>query len=148
MAFLNSVLVPGLGQAKLDRPTAGAFFVTAELISIALFRKAASGLREAQRSGTDSVTVTSWKTTNGREDLDSLGLPIPGVTSPNKWSAGGLTSARRVFREDWVAALLFNHLIAGIDAFVAAQLWDLPVQVSMRPTSSGGAALGLVIRTR
>jgi hypothetical protein len=148
MAFLRSALVPGLGQAALDRPTAGAFFVTAELISIALLRKAAYGLREAQRGGKDSVLVLSYKTLNGREVLDSLGYPVPDQTAPNKWSQQGLIPARRVFREDWIAALVFNHLISGVDAFVAAQLWDLPVQVSLRPTATGGAALGLVLRTR
>ena len=35
-------------------------------------------------------------------------------------------SARKTHVEDWEAALVFNHLISAADAFVAAQLWDLP----------------------
>ena len=45
--------------------------------------------------------------------------------------------ARRVHYEDWIAAILFNHLFAGADAFVAAQLWDLPTQVSAHPDERG-----------
>ena len=45
--------------------------------------------------------------------------------------------ARRVHYEDWLAAILFNHLFSGADAFVAAQLWDLPTQVSARPDAGG-----------
>ena len=36
-----------------------------------------------------------------------------------------------------MAALVFNHLFAGADAFVAAQLWDLPAQVSLRAAPRG-----------
>ena len=36
---------------------------------------------------------------------------------------------RRLHYEDWLAVLVFNHLIAGADAYVAAQLWDLPGKV-------------------
>jgi hypothetical protein len=39
--------------------------------------------------------------------------------------------------EDWAAAIIVNHLIAGIDAFVAAQLWELPARVELRRTPTG-----------
>jgi hypothetical protein len=29
---------------------------------------------------------------------------------------------------------VFNHLISGAEAFVSAQLWDLPAQVSVQRT--------------
>jgi hypothetical protein len=147
-AFLRSALVPGLGQASLDRPIAGAIFSTFEILSIALLRKAIYGLREAERYTGDSTLVLTWKTANGREVLDSLGRPIPDQTTPNKWTVGGLVSARKTFREDWIAALVFNHLISGVDAFVAAQLWDLPVQVSLVPSPRVGTTMVFTIRTR
>ena len=31
----------------------------------------------------------------------------------------------------------FNHLFAGADAFVSAQLWDVPVELSAYPRPSG-----------
>jgi hypothetical protein len=147
-AFLRSALLPGLGQAALDRPVATAFFATAELLSLAMLRKASYDLREARRYGADSLITGSFRTLNGREVLDSLGRPIPDVRIGNRWSQGGIGSARATFREDWIAALVFTHLIAGIDAFISAQLWDLPAQVSLRPSPIGGAALHVRLRTR
>ena len=38
----------------------------------------------------------------------------------------------------WTALLIATHLIAGADAFVAAHLWDVPVEVSGQ--SSGRSA--------
>ncbi|MGH7751623.1 MAG: hypothetical protein ACREN5_02305, partial [Gemmatimonadales bacterium] len=35
-------------------------------------------------------------------------------------------------REDWLALLLFNHLFAGLEGFVAAHLWDFPEDVRIR----------------
>ncbi len=147
-AFLRSALLPGLGQAALDRPVASAFFATAELLSIAMLRKASYDLREARRNGTDSLITGAFRTLNGREVLDSLGQPIPDVRVVNRWRQGGIASARATFREDWIAAVLFTHLISGLDAFISAQLWDLPAQVSLRPSPIGGAALHVQLRTR
>jgi hypothetical protein len=45
--------------------------------------------------------------------------------------------SRKLHVEDWTAAIIFNHLIAGADAFVGAQLWDVPTRVSMVPTQQG-----------
>ena len=44
---------------------------------------------------------------------------------------------RRLHYEDWLAVVIFNHLFAGADAFVAAQLWDLPGKVAVRRTPTG-----------
>jgi hypothetical protein len=48
-----------------------------------------------------------------------------------------LINVRRAHVEDWVAFLVGNHLFAGADAYVAAHLWDLPTQVSVRPGPNG-----------
>jgi hypothetical protein len=39
--------------------------------------------------------------------------------------------------------ILFNHLFSGADAYVAANLWDLPQHIGMRaaPLPRGGAML-------
>ena len=50
-----------------------------------------------------------------------------------------LVNTRRLHREDWFAALMFNHLISGADAFVAAQLWDVPASVAVKPYTDGVA---------
>lgn len=43
--------------------------------------------------------------------------------------------------EDWVAFLVANHLFSGADAFVAANLWELPAELSIR-VAPGGATVG------
>lgn len=147
-AFLRSALLPGLGQAALKRPVAGAVFFTAEVLSLAMLRKTSYDLREARRGLVDTLVIRSFQTQNGREVLDSLGLPVVGAVAPNRWTQGGIAAARATFREDWIAAIVFTHLIAGIDAFVAAQLWDLPAQVSLRPAPMGGTTLSVGWRWR
>jgi hypothetical protein len=41
-------------------------------------------------------------------------------------------NARRKHLEDYYALLIANHLLAGAEAFVSAQLWDLPDHVSFK----------------
>jgi hypothetical protein len=43
-------------------------------------------------------------------------------------------------REDWLVIVGVNHLIAGIEAYVSAYLWDFPGDLQMRPTPYGTAA--------
>ena len=44
---------------------------------------------------------------------------------------------RKLHVEDWLAVLFFNHLFAGADAFVAAQLWDLPAKLGASQSRDG-----------
>ena len=46
-----------------------------------------------------------------------------------------------------MALLIFNHLFSGADAFVAAQLWDLPANVAIR-WLPGGPMVQAAIRLR
>jgi hypothetical protein len=43
-------------------------------------------------------------------------------------------------REDWLVIVGVNHLIAGIEAYVSAYLWDFPGDLQFRPTPNGIAA--------
>ena len=43
-------------------------------------------------------------------------------------------------REDWLVLLAFNHLLAGLEAYVSAQLWDFPGDLSVRRIPGGAAA--------
>ena len=137
-AFLTSLVVPGLGQSRLQRPSAGAGFFLVELGALALMQKSLGDLREAKRLLADSVP-SAWPVDPESGAL----LPRP----PRETGAFGqeLVRARRVHVEDWAAVLLFNHLISGVEAYVAANLWDVPAQVSMRATPAGTRALVVAI---
>ena len=40
--------------------------------------------------------------------------------------------------EDWIALLIANHLFAGADAFVSANLWDVPLRLGVREIPDAG----------
>jgi long-subunit fatty acid transport protein len=129
-AFISSLLVPGLGQARLDRPSAGALFVTVELAAIAMATKAAYDLRAAKAFRADSVVLSYPVDT-------ATGLPTARPQRGEGPFPNELVRARRLHLEDWIAVLGFNHLIAGAEAFVAANLWDLPAQVGAQRSRRG-----------
>jgi hypothetical protein len=135
-AFLYSLVAPGYGQSVLDRPIAGAMFFGAEVTWIALATKSASDLRYARAHKRDSVVAT-YKLVDGKLQLDSLtGQPIGATFVPNRYAADRI-AARRKHLEDYYALLIANHLLAGAEAFVAAQLWDLPAHVSIKQMPFG-----------
>ena len=130
-AFLSSLLIPGLGQARLDRPVAGALYAAVELTGIAMLRKTWLDEREAIRFRLDSIPYSYKLGPSGAVVNDSLGRPVVDVWTFNRF-VDPLRAARRANAEDWTALLLFNHFFSGADAFVAAQLWDLPANVAVR----------------
>jgi hypothetical protein len=115
-AFLRSLIVPGLGQAALDRGTAGGIFVSLEALSLLMTIKSKRDLRVARRLEADSVFFAI----DPSGDTVFVGSPL-----------AGRVRARQQHVEDWLALLIFNHLFAAADAFVAAQLWDVPARVSV-----------------
>lgn len=120
-AFLASLLVPGYAQTKLGRPNAAALFILTESIAILMVRETAIELREARRLQDDS-TVARF---------------VPDTTYVGPRYPSALVRARRAHFEDWIAALVANHIIAGADAFVAAHLWDVPVRVGFQRGARG-----------
>ena len=127
-AFLYSLALPGYGQAVLGRPTAGALFMLSEAIAIAMLREANAELRQARQFQADSI-LTLGRDPTGAGNGSEIKIPAP--------YGQELVELRRGHREDWVAFLIANHLFAGADAYVAAHLWDLPSQVSVRATEKG-----------
>ena len=109
-ALLRSLIVPGWGQASLDRGTAGATYFALEAGSIAMLIFAKNELRVARRAAQDSTFID-----------DSTRGPPPEL--------GGRVRLRKAQVEDWAALIFFTHLFSAADAFVSAHLWDVRVQV-------------------
>lgn len=135
-AFLYSLAFPGSAQSILGRPTAGSIFVAAEAGTLAMIAKSVNDLRAARAVAADSVVS---------------GYAIPAgdtVLRPTyRFTAGALRAksripARRAHVEDWITLLIVNHFLAGADAYVAANLWDVPTDVSVAPAPGGGFQLG------
>ena len=129
-AFLTSLIAPGYGQAVLGRPNAAALFVLTEAIALLMVRETATELREARRLQDDTVALY-FVNADGVADTLYQAARYPTA----------LVRARRAHFEDWIAALVANHIIAGADAFVAAHLWDVPIRVGLRRDAEGGATI-------
>jgi hypothetical protein len=136
-ALISSLLLPGLGQTRLLRPTAGAIFAGVELASLAMISKSRADLRTARALRADSISTVIA--------LDTLGRPTRAQTRVVGNLTDDLVRARGLHVEDWVAVLLFNHLISGAEAFVSAQLYDLPAQISARPSRGGGTTVAVSV---
>ena len=133
-SFAYSFLAPGYAQNILGRPKAGALFIAFEAVCITMLRQAQFDLRQAQNAGADSVVTSWWDPTTGQTARVVQASPYN----------NGLVRSRRAHVEDWVAVLIANHLFAGLDAYVAANLWDLPAELSVRP-ARGGASFGMTV---
>jgi hypothetical protein len=138
-AFFTSLLLPGAGQARLDRPYAGGVFLLIEAISLTLMHRSAEDLRIARNFRGDSMPARyQIDATTGLVARDAAGAPIVAAWDTPRYNDTWVRT-RRLHLEDWTAVLIFNHLFAGADAFVAAQLWDLPQKVAIKQTPFGPA---------
>ncbi len=131
-AFLTSLLLPGYAQTVFGRDRAAMLFAVVEIGAIGMARKAAHSLAQAKALARDSVVDTyQIDPATGRVVLDPVtGQPVPATYAPSRFTPERVR-ARRTHYEDWIAAILFNHLISGADAYVAANLWDFKTNVNV-----------------
>jgi hypothetical protein len=113
-------------------------FFGAEVTWIALATKSAFDLRYARAHQRDSLVATYGFNPDGSVKVDSLGRLVPATLAPNRYATDRV-AARRKHLEDYFALLIANHLLSGAEAFVAAQLWDLPAHVSIKALPFGHA---------
>jgi hypothetical protein len=129
-AFLTSLLLPGYAQTVFGRDRAAMLFTIIEVGSIGMARKSALDLAEARALAHDSVVATyKVDPTTGLAITDpKTGLPVPDTWIASRYTPDRI-KARRTHYEDWIAALIFNHLFSGADAYVAANLWDFKTNI-------------------
>jgi hypothetical protein len=112
-AFWRSFLLPGWGQARLNRKLTGGIFVAWEGVTLGMSLKTRHELAYLRRTR----------------------------------SARGDNKRRE--HEDWVVLLAFNHLFAGLEAYVGAHLTDFPGDLKIRAVPGGfGASVSVPIRLR
>ena len=107
-AFLRSLILPGWGQARLQRNVTGGLFLLWEGVCATMVWKA------------------QWQLEYAR--------------ARQKFVASHTQE-----REDWIALLVFNHLFAGAEAFVSANLYDFPKALKVRALPGGATGVGLEI---
>jgi hypothetical protein len=139
-AFLTSLLIPGYAQTVFGRDHAAMLFAVIEVGSIGMARKSAMDLAEAKALAKDSIVATYQIDPNtGLAVIDpKTGLPIPETYIASRFTPDRV-KARRTHYEDWIAAIVFNHLFSGADAYVAANLWDFKANIGVvaTPRSAG-----------
>lgn len=147
-AFLTSLLIPGYAQTVFGRDHAAMLFAVIEIGSIGMARKSAMDLAEAKAFAKDSIVATYQIDSNtGLAIIDpKTGLPIPATYIASRFTPDRV-KARRTHYEDWIAAIVFNHLFSGADAYVAANLWDFNANIGAVATSrSAGVYASLRLR--
>lgn len=142
-AFLSSLLLPGLGQSRLQRHMAGTLYFAVEAVSIAMLIKSSNDLRVA-RAGEAYEVINRYQVDQNGAPVIQNGAFVPLDTARSRYNAERVR-ARRTHVEDWIAILVANHLFAGADAFVAALLWDLPARIGASATRNG-VGFGLSVR--
>ncbi len=129
-AFLHSLLLPGWAQHRFHRTKATLLFGSVEAMSLFMNVKTRVRLADVRRNARDSIVP-----------------PVPPSTRPDTINlAQGVIRSRKQQVEDWTTLLIFNHLLAGADAFVSAHLWDVPAQVGFQPAPGGGVAIVARVR--
>jgi hypothetical protein len=112
-ALWRSLLLPGWGQARLNRKLAAGIFIAWEGVTLGMSLKTRRELGYLRR------------TSSGRAD------------------------SKRQEHEDWVVLLAFNHLFAGLEAYISAHLADFPGDLRLRAVPGGvGAAVSLPVQLR
>jgi len=142
-AMLYSMALPGYGQTRLGRSGTGAFFFFVETGALTMIAKSSFDLRAARAFRSDSVLPTSYPVDTAT-GLPATSTSTTVATERNNF-ADALVRARRLHLEDWLAVVAFNHLIAGAEAYVSANLWDLPTQISASPTTQGGVRVAMSV---
>ena len=112
-AFWRSFLVPGWGQARLNRKLTGGIFIAWEGVTLGMSLKTRHELAYLRR-------IRAARADNKRRE-----------------------------HEDWLVLLAFNHLFAGLEAYVGAHLSDFPGDLRIRAVPGGvGASLSVPLRLR
>jgi hypothetical protein len=86
-----------------------------------LGRNMTAALFIAAEGVTLGMTLKTTQEIHHLEDIDS-----PSVDS------------KRSEQQDWIVLLVLNHLVAGLEAYVSAHLWDFPGDLKLEAAPGGG----------
>ena len=106
-----------------------------------------------------SLALPGWGQARlGRNVTGGLFLIWEGVCATMVWKAEwqlDYARARNKFvashtqeREDWITLLVFNHLLAGAEAYVSANLYDFPATLKVRRLPGGATGIGVEVPLR
>ena len=103
-----------------------------------------------------SVLIPGWGQARlGRNVTGGLFLLWEGVCAAMVWKAewqlnyarerGQWVKSHTQEREDWIVLLVFNHLLAGAEAYVSANLFDFPAALKVQKLENGRTGVGVSV---
>jgi hypothetical protein len=103
-----------------------------------------------------SLVIPGWGQARlGRNVTGGLFLLFEGIAGAMVWKANWqldwartrdkFVASHRQEREDWIVLLVFNHLIAGAEAYVSALLYDFPAALKAQRLPGGATGVGVSI---
>lgn len=149
-AMIKSMLVPGWGQASVGATRRGGVFFGIQSTSWYMLLRTIGRLGEAKQIEDaqadlvgDSLRMAMEDDEELREELSEPAAFNAAVEEAERVvDARGLVDARRQQRQDWIAYTLFFTFASAVDAYVAAQLSDFPVELDTGRRADGGFSIG------
>ncbi len=103
-----------------------------------------------------SLAIPGWGQARlGRNVTGGIFLLWEGVCETMVWKTmwqleyarerGKFVASHTQEREDWIVMLVFNHLLAGAEAYVSAHLYDFPAALKVRALPGGRTGVGLSV---
>jgi len=103
-----------------------------------------------------SLIIPGWGQSRlNRNVTGGLFLVWEGVCATMVWKAqwqldyararGKFVASHTQEREDWIVLLVFNHFIAGAEAWVSANLYDFPATLKVRALPGGATGVGVEV---
>jgi hypothetical protein len=80
----------------------------------------------------------------------ALGMTLTTSSQLNylKATNSGSVDAKNQQHQDWLVLLGLNHLLAAMEAYVSAHLWDFPGDLSIQAAPSGGVTGAVSVPVR
>ncbi len=103
-----------------------------------------------------SLIIPGWGQARvGRNVTGGIFLLWEGVCQTMVWKAewqlryarerGKFVQSHVQEREDWIVLLVFNHLLAGAEAYVSANLYDFPASLTIQTLPGGRTGVGVSV---
>jgi hypothetical protein len=103
-----------------------------------------------------SLIIPGWGQARlGRNVTGGIFLLWEGVCETMVWKTvwqlnyarerGKFVASHTQEREDWIVMLVFNHLLAGAEAYVSANLYDFPAALKVEALPGGRTGVGVSV---
>ena len=104
-----------------------------------------------------SLAIPGWgQASLNRNVTGGIFVAFEGIALAMVWKAGWQLDFARVRgkhvdshvqeQQDWVVLLIFNHVLAGTEAFVSAHLYDFPAALKAQALPDGSTGVGVQVR--